>query len=71
MPKATNKLYSRAQIRSELRVLYNNVGHLVMSHRDACRHDPNHVESTCAFCRKWLGQLEGIERAIRYFGGRA
>ena len=70
MSQAPNKLYSRGEIRNELRQLANDWGRLLMMHRDAFRKNPSHDETVCHFCDHWKSAIEALERAIRHFGGR-
>jgi hypothetical protein len=70
MAQAANKLYSRGEIRCVLRDLANDWARMIVTHRDAFRHDKAHDETTCKTCLNWKGHVEGIEWAIQHFGGR-
>jgi hypothetical protein len=70
MAQAANKLYSRGEIRVELTNLRNDWAVMLVKHRDSFRGDASHVETTCKFCASWKSMIDGIDRAVRHFGGR-
>jgi hypothetical protein len=71
MPQAPNKLFSRGEIRCILRDLANDRARMIVVHRDSFRNDEAHVEATCKTCHEWRGHVEGLEWAIKHFGGRS
>lgn len=70
MPQAPNKLLSRAEIRNILTDLRNEEAVTLVRHRDAFRKSSDHDEEKCPICENLRGRIDGLEYAIRHFGGR-
>lgn len=71
-------LYRLADIRDELQIVKKRIAARKLKHQlDAGEGDKTgslfylqHLPSACALCNRFDGQLEGIDEAIRTFGGR-
>lgn len=69
MPKAPNKLYSRAQVRTELRKIAEDIAATLIKHRAECAEDISHKAANCEVCSGWRREICGVGLAIRHFGG--